>query len=83
MVRDGPSAHFTSIDTIQFERDRSISGQLRSDFKILKADVLHKGSQLKLLLTLDGNQLAVLKPGRFERDYIIPGNGKGFTFVPF
>ena len=46
--------------------------------KILKADVLHKGSQLKLLLTLEGNQKAVLKPGRFERDYVIPGNGNGF-----
>ena len=45
--------------------------------------MLHKGSQLKLLLTLDGNQLAVLKPGRFERDYIIPGNGKGFNSVKF
>ena len=42
--------------------------------KIKKADVLPKGTQLKMLLYLDGNQKAVFKPQWYARDYVIEGN---------
>ena len=38
--------------------------------KILKSDVSRKGTQLKLLLTLEGSQYALFKPKRYSRDYI-------------
>ena len=42
--------------------------------KIIAADVLPKGTQLKLLLVLKGGQKVVFKPKRFDRDYVVPGN---------
>lgn len=42
--------------------------------KIKKADVLPKGTQLKMLLYLDGNQKAVFKPQWYARDFVIEGN---------
>lgn len=42
--------------------------------KIKKADVLPKGTQLKMLFYLEGNQKAVFKPMRYERDHVIDGN---------
>ena len=41
--------------------------------KILKSDVSRKGTQLKLLLTLEGGQYALFKPKRYSRDYITEG----------
>ncbi|KAK9498812.1 hypothetical protein O3M35_003369 [Rhynocoris fuscipes] len=41
--------------------------------KIISADILTKGSQLKILLKLEGNQKAVFKPKWYERDTIIEG----------
>lgn len=41
--------------------------------KIIHADVLPKGTQLKMLLILDGNQKVVFKQKRYERDYVIEG----------
>ncbi|OTF74952.1 glycosaminoglycan xylosylkinase-like protein [Euroglyphus maynei] len=38
--------------------------------KIIKSDVSRKGTQLKLLLTLEGGQQALFKPRRYSRDYI-------------
>ncbi|XP_046918023.2 glycosaminoglycan xylosylkinase [Dermatophagoides farinae] len=38
--------------------------------KIIKSDVSRKGTQLKLLLTLEGGQQALFKPRRYPRDYI-------------
>lgn len=37
--------------------------------KIIKSDVSRKGTQLKLLLTLEGGQFAFFKPMRYPRDY--------------
>lgn len=45
-----------------------------STIPIKKADVLPKGTQLKMLLYLEGNQKAVFKPMRYERDHVIEGN---------
>lgn len=41
--------------------------------KIIHADVLPKGTQLKMLLILEGNQKVVFKQKRYERDYVIEG----------
>lgn len=41
--------------------------------KIIKSDVNRKGTQLKLLLTLDGGQQAIFKPKRYSREYITDG----------
>jgi len=41
--------------------------------KIKKADILPKGTQLKMLVYLEGNQKAVFKPKRYERDFQVPG----------
>jgi len=41
--------------------------------RISKADVGHQGTQLKLLLTLDGSQKVVFKPQWYDRDYILTG----------
>ncbi|XP_027203622.2 LOW QUALITY PROTEIN: glycosaminoglycan xylosylkinase [Dermatophagoides pteronyssinus] len=38
--------------------------------KIIKSDVSRKGTQLKLLLTLEGGQQALFKPRRYPLDYI-------------
>ena len=38
--------------------------------KILKSDVSRRGTQLKLLLTLEGGQYVLFKPKRYSRDYI-------------
>ncbi|XP_065917150.1 glycosaminoglycan xylosylkinase-like isoform X2 [Dysidea avara] len=40
---------------------------------IINYDVGHRGTQLKALATLQGDQLAVFKPKRYERDYVVPG----------
>lgn len=42
--------------------------------KIKKADILPKGTQLKMLIYLEGNQKAVFKPMRYARDYVVPGS---------
>ncbi|XP_018577764.1 glycosaminoglycan xylosylkinase homolog [Anoplophora glabripennis] len=41
--------------------------------KIISADVDTRGTQLKLLLTLEGNQLVVFKPQWYEKERIIEG----------
>uniref|UniRef100_T1HJI1 Fam20C domain-containing protein n=1 Tax=Rhodnius prolixus TaxID=13249 RepID=T1HJI1_RHOPR len=41
--------------------------------KIIAADILPKGSQLKILLTLEGHQKALFKPKWYERNTIIEG----------
>jgi len=41
--------------------------------KIVSADVLPKGTQIKLLLILEGGQRVVFKQKRYERDFIIEG----------
>lgn len=41
--------------------------------KIIHADVLPKGTQLKMLLILEGNQKVVFKQKRYERDYVVEG----------
>lgn len=41
--------------------------------KIVKSDVARKGTQLKLMLTLDGGQMALFKPRKYSRDYITDG----------
>nr|XP_006822578.1 PREDICTED: glycosaminoglycan xylosylkinase-like [Saccoglossus kowalevskii] len=42
--------------------------------KITKADVGYKGTQLKLLLSLENDQIVVFKPMRYSRDHVINGN---------
>lgn len=44
-----------------------------ASLKIVKADVLPKGTQIKLLLLLEGGQRVVFKQKRYERDYVVPG----------
>lgn len=41
--------------------------------KIVKADVLPKGTQIKLLLMLENGEKVVFKQKRYERDHIIEG----------
>jgi len=41
--------------------------------KIKKADILPKGTQLKMLVYLEGNQKAVFKPKRYERGFQVAG----------
>ncbi|CAH0552041.1 unnamed protein product [Brassicogethes aeneus] len=43
------------------------------DSKIIRADLDTRGTQLKFLLTLEGNQLVVFKPKWYEIDRIIEG----------
>ena len=38
--------------------------------KIIKSDVIKKGTQLKLLLTLESGQQVFFKPQRYPRDYV-------------
>ena len=49
----------------------------------MKADVLTKGTQLKMLWYLQGNQRVIFKPKRYDREHVIQGKGKvyrsGFT----
>lgn len=42
--------------------------------KITSADITTKGTQLKVLLTLEGNQKALFKPKWYPRDFIIEGS---------
>ncbi|XP_076812288.1 glycosaminoglycan xylosylkinase-like [Clavelina lepadiformis] len=44
-----------------------------STAKIIHADALPKGTQIKLLLSLEGGQKVVFKQKRYERDYVITG----------
>lgn len=41
--------------------------------RIVKSDVSRKGTQLKLLLTLQGGQYALFKPMRYDRQYVPDG----------
>lgn len=41
--------------------------------KITRADVGHRGTQLKLTLLLDGGQKVVFKPAWYPRDYVVEG----------
>lgn len=43
------------------------------DCKIMKTDAVSKGSQLKLLLTFQGNIKAFYKPKRYQIDHVITG----------
>lgn len=43
------------------------------DSKIMKTDVVSKGSQLKLLLTFQGNIKAFFKPKRYQINHVITG----------
>jgi len=47
---------------------------LMASLKIVHADVLRKGTQLKLLFTLEGGQKVVFKQKRYSRDYVVQGN---------
>lgn len=40
---------------------------------IIKADIITKGSQLKLLLLLEGHQSVIFKPRWYDRNYVIEG----------
>ena len=42
----------------------------------MKADVLTKGTQLKMLWYLQGNQRVIFKPKRYDREHVIQGKGK-------
>ena len=44
----------------------------------MKADVLTKGTQLKMLWYLQGNQRVIFKPKRYDREHVIQGKGKVF-----
>ena len=44
-------------------------------FKVMKADILNKGTQLKMLWYLQGNQKVIFKPKRYEREHVIKGKG--------
>ena len=44
--------------------------------KVMKADVLTKGTQLKMLWYLQGNQRVIFKPKRYDREHVIQGKGK-------
>ncbi|GFO00662.1 glycosaminoglycan xylosylkinase [Plakobranchus ocellatus] len=55
---------------------RSLSGAILRAMhqgKITKADVGHKGTQLKLTLVLNDEQKVVFKPAWYPRDYIVEG----------
>ena len=41
----------------------------------MKADILNKGTQLKMLWYLQGNQKVIFKPKRYEREHVIKGKG--------
>lgn len=41
--------------------------------RIIYADVAKKGTQLKLMLELEGGQQVLFKPMRYSRDFIING----------
>nr|XP_002122861.4 glycosaminoglycan xylosylkinase [Ciona intestinalis] len=47
--------------------------KLMASAKIMKADALPKGTQIKLLLVLEGGQRVVFKQKRYARDHIIEG----------
>ena len=55
----------------------------------MKADVLTKGTQLKMLWYLQGNQRVIFKPKRYDREHVIQGKGKvlsghrGLLYVPW
>lgn len=55
------------------EMDVSLVLRMMATTKIIAADVLSKGTQLKLLFVLTGGQKVVFKPKRFERDYVVSG----------
>ena len=40
----------------------------------MKADILTRGTQLKMMFYLQGNQRAIFKPKRYEREHVIKGN---------
>ncbi|XP_070581641.1 glycosaminoglycan xylosylkinase-like [Ptychodera flava] len=48
-----------------------------STAKVIHADVGYKGTQLKLMLTLQGGQYVAFKPMRYSRDYIVSGSPYG------
>lgn len=56
------------------QTELSLILRMMATTKIIAADVLPRGTQLKLLLVLNGGQKVVFKPKRFERDYVVPGN---------
>ena len=39
----------------------------------MKADILTKGTQLKMLWYLQGNQKVIFKPKRYEREHVVKG----------
>ncbi|KPM03231.1 glycosaminoglycan xylosylkinase-like protein [Sarcoptes scabiei] len=41
--------------------------------EIIKSDIIRKGTQLKLLLTLKNDQKVIFKPKRYDRSYITDG----------
>nr|CAB3244420.1 glycosaminoglycan xylosylkinase-like [Phallusia mammillata] len=47
--------------------------KLMSTSKIVQADALPRGTQIKLLLVLEGGQKVVFKQKRYERDHVIEG----------
>ena len=51
-----------------------ISLILTASRKIMKADILTRGTQLKMMFYLQGNQRAIFKPKRYEREHVIKGN---------
>ena len=46
--------------------------------RVLSADVARKGTQLKVVLTLEGGQQVLFKPKRYSREFITEGIYSGF-----
>lgn len=68
-------SYFDENDNFVSRKSNDISQILHhmATAEIVAADVLPKGTQLKLILELKGGQKVVFKPQRYERDYIVQG----------
>lgn len=73
------AAKWVSADQIYPEHHPELSSILSAivHAKIIKADVFPKGTQLKILLILEGNQKVVFKQKRYERDFVVEGKPYG------
>jgi len=57
------------------QKHKSLGAILKSltTSKVMKADILTKGTQLKMLWFLQGNQKVIFKPKRYEREHVVKG----------
>jgi len=57
------------------QKHQSLGSILKSltTSKVMKADILTKGTQLKMLWYLQGNQKVIFKPKRYEREHVVKG----------